>query len=247
MSGIGRRFTRIPWRSELSCSFLLFALLCGFGVALLDAFAFSWIGSTLKLGQMGCVLLSLLGECLELSTILLIVGVYPPGGMLCRKLGLRPLTWRDFRAVLIGVGALLPVSAVSTVIWQTMLESIGTVFQKKQELLVAVTNVPFPVLVGIGAFVIVLVPVCEEILFRRLLFGLLRSLGFWTALVGGAALFSAAHLFLLGAPSLFLMGIAFQLVYLWRRNLAASMLMHSLVNLLAILGTLLESQASFST
>lgn len=36
------------------------------------------------------------------------------------------------------------------------------------------------------------------------------------------------------------MGVAFQLVYLWRRNLAASMLMHAFVNLFAFVGTLLE-------
>lgn len=75
-----------------------------------------------------------------------------------------------------------------------------------------------PVLVGMGVCVIIVVPVCEEIFFRRLLFGLLRPLGAWAAVAGGAALFSAAHLFLLGAPSLFLMGPAFQLVYLWRRQ-----------------------------
>ena len=240
MTGIGRRFTRIPWRSELPWPLLLFALFGSFGAAMLGATVGAVIGGVLKLGQPAVMMLTMAGQCVELPALLLIAGVWPPPGRLCGKLGLRPPKWRDFRAALIGLAALLPVSSVAAALWQMLLESLDIDFQEKQDLLVAVADASLPVLVGMGVCVIIVVPVCEEIFFRRLLFGLLRPLGAWAAVAGGAALFSAAHLFLLGAPSLFLMGVAFQLVYLWRRNLAASMLMHAFVNLFAFVGTLLD-------
>lgn len=65
-----------------------------------------------------------------------------------------------------------------------------------------------------GAVVIILVPISEEVFFRRGLYGVLRPLGAWTALIVTSLLFSAVHFFLLGFPSLFLMGLVFQLVYL---------------------------------
>ena len=90
----------------------------------------------------------------------------------------------------------------------------------------------------LSVLVTVIVPVAEELLFRRILFAGLLPFGNNCAWIGTACVFSACHLFLAGAPGLFVIGLGFQWLYCRYKNLAASILAHGALNSCTILAVL---------
>jgi len=91
--------------------------------------------------------------------------------------------------------------------------------------------------------IIVLAPISEELIFRRFIFVFLAPrCGFLTAMVMTAGLFAAIHLSLYSLPALFLLGIAFQLIYLKFGSLYPAILMHSFNNAIAVTLLLLAPQ-----
>ena len=82
--------------------------------------------------------------------------------------------------------------------------------------------------VGLILVAVVGAPVVEEIFFRGLLYPCLKErFGFAHALWINAALFAAFHRHGASALPLFGLGMAFTLLYEWRGNLGASILMHA--------------------
>jgi membrane protease YdiL (CAAX protease family) len=75
-----------------------------------------------------------------------------------------------------------------------------------------------------------LVPLSEELVFRRCLYELLLKFGAPAAMVGTALIFSAAHGFLLGLPGLFFIGLVFQILCNTTRNLWCSIIAHAMLN-----------------
>jgi membrane protease YdiL (CAAX protease family) len=92
------------------------------------------------------------------------------------------------------------------------------------------------------AFVaVVMAPICEETLFRGfILQGLERGLrGPWPVLVS-AAFFAFVHVYPLVMPSVFVIGVLFALLFMWRRSLLASMTAHATVNLVVVMVALAQ-------
>ena len=91
-----------------------------------------------------------------------------------------------------------------------------------------------PLNLSLGLFlVVVAAPFAEEVFFRGFLYGSLRArLGVWPALLASSAIFGVFHLAggPILVPLLFLVGLAFALLYEWRRSLVASIAAHATFN-----------------
>lgn len=88
---------------------------------------------------------------------------------------------------------------------------------------------------AIAVFVVVAVvaPICEEIVYRGLLWGAIEQRwGRWVALVGTTLVFAVAHLEWTRAPLLLVIAIPIGLARLYGGNLTASILAHQVTNLL---------------
>ena len=87
-------------------------------------------------------------------------------------------------------------------------------------------NASLPYFLALLALAGVLIPIVEELMFRRLLFGLLRPIGTVAAMLATALIFAAAHGFLYGLPALLGLGLVFQWQYLHTGNLLTPMMTH---------------------
>ena len=104
-----------------------------------------------------------------------------------------------------------------------------------------VASAPFDrsILIAFLALAVGFAPFIEELLFRGILYGALRrSLSPLIAVPASAALFAIVHP-PLGAPAVFLLGIAAALAREWTGRLAAAMAAHTTYNALIALATLL--------
>lgn len=86
---------------------------------------------------------------------------------------------------------------------------------------------------------IVIAPVTEEIIFRRVIFSFLASK---SSRIGSVLLcsliFALIHVNLKNLPALFVLGIVFQFLMIWRKSLYPAIIMHMTNNLAAILMSL---------
>ena len=128
-------------------------------------------------------------------------------------------------AGLVGFAAALLVSAVQHLLGWSIQEQawLLELLRDRQTLL---TILPFVVLV---------MPLSEETLFRGYLFRfLLQRNGAWTAYIVSAACFSAVHLHLPGLPTYFIVGLLFAYVLRRTSTLIAPMMGHVTYNGLAL-------------
>ena len=90
-------------------------------------------------------------------------------------------------------------------------------------------------LLGLCFGIIFLAPITEELLFRRFIFGFLAPrCGFILAVVITSFLFAFIHFSIYSFPALFLLGVAFQLIYLKFGSLYPAMFMHAFNNAIAL-------------
>ena len=81
-------------------------------------------------------------------------------------------------------------------------------------------------------FIVLIVPIFEEIFFRKQILGLLlKKYSPAVSIVIGSALFACAHWRINDIGALFIWGLLFSLVYYKTKSLEASILLHSLTNL----------------
>jgi membrane protease YdiL (CAAX protease family) len=81
----------------------------------------------------------------------------------------------------------------------------------------------------------IVAPLVEELVFRGMLFQLLRRpLPLWGAVVLSAFVFAALHVIPVLLPTLFLFGVALALVFHYTRSLYCSTFLHALINTVAI-------------
>lgn len=240
MTRLATQLKRIPWRIGLPRPVLLLVLLGSLGMAAAGVFLVAFIAAFLFRSDLGASywMVTLVWNFFGLAALVAGVAVWPPQGKIFAKLGIRPLKWPDVWIAVAICAAVLLLGGAATAGWQALLDLTGIPYQEEQDLLKVIAGASPAVLVLLGFALMVTVPVAEEIFFRRLLFGLFRPLGVWTAILLTSFLFACAHFFLYGAPALFLMGIGFQFAYLLRRNLCTAILVHGLCNLCALAGTL---------
>ena len=156
----------------------------------------------------------------------------PVSAIPLRRVALADIKW----CALVIIPLLLTVGIV-TVGWTSLLELFHIPFMVKQPWLTVIKEYHGVQLVQLFFGLCVLPPVVEELLFRRLIYGELLRFGAVTAFVVTAVLFSVCHFFVAGIPGLFVLGVAFQLMFLKQKNLAAAMVLHGLVNSAAFLNT----------
>ena len=83
---------------------------------------------------------------------------------------------------------------------------------------------------------IVLIPIYEEIFFRRVIFGYLREkYNLIGAVIGQALVFGLAHGNIVQGIYTFILGIALALIYVYSESLVGSIIVHIIFNLLGIL------------
>jgi membrane protease YdiL (CAAX protease family) len=87
--------------------------------------------------------------------------------------------------------------------------------------------------VAVFALITIVAPICEEIVYRGLLWGALHQRwGRWVAFGVTTVVFSVAHLELTRTPLLLIVAIPIGLARLYTDNLGASILAHQVTNLL---------------
>ena len=180
---------------------------------------------------------------MTLPAVLVLLWGAPPVGHLADKLSLNAYAFHPLRQgkyLLAIYLAGLPL----TVLWVVQLQYLDISFSTVQPAAEMLRNAAGWDLVGALALILVIGPLAEEILFRRMLYDLFSRLtGPRIGLVLTAAGFSAMHFFLVGFPILFVCGLIFQLAYLRSGSLAVSMELHILYNLVGVSFMLLAGGA----
>ncbi len=171
-----------------------------------------------------------------IGVLLVGIGLFhvEPHGRLWEKLSIRNnLTGADWLLLLQTLVILLAVNAVLTTLWTGLLRYLGISCAMQQEVAQFIARAPWGMALWMVFSVTVLSPLFEEMLFRRLLYGLLLPLGEKTAFAGTALLFAGIHGFATGFPALLMMGLAFQYVYRRSGNFLLPCLLHASVNFIA--------------
>ncbi len=139
-------------------------------------------------------------------------------------------SWRGLRIGLVfGFGGLLvtiPASLVYTqIVGPDANSAVGKVFGGIRS--------SWPWAVAVFVIVVLVAPLCEEIVYRGLLWGALdRRWGRWVALVVTTLVFALAHVEFTRAPLLVVVAIPIALARLYSGGLLASVVAHQVTNLL---------------
>ena len=218
-----------PWRTDLRWSVCLVIILIGLFTGLLASVIYGVvsgdhaplsIGACFNIAAPGCAI-----GCLA--------AVAPRGG-LAAKLGIRRLTAVDGRAILAGLFAVYVFNIATLPAWGWLLRLLDIPFVEKQSLLEVCAGATVPEFIWLLLLVAVVIPVGEELFFRRLLFGALLPVGTVGAVLLSALLFGVAHWFIYGIWALTFFGAVLQLLYLRTGNLLTNILAHAVFNLISL-------------
>lgn len=154
------------------------------------------------------------------------------------KLGLKIPPRGTLRLLGLGLVVMYLFVAAFGFAWQQVLDILNIAYPKEQPMMSVLRDSRGLLRACLIFSVVFTTPILEELLFRRLLYGLFRPLGPIHALLLTAVIFAAAHLYLPGFPGLFIMGLAFQIVYLKSGSLLTPVLMHAAVNAIAVAAAL---------
>ena len=150
------------------------------------------------------------------------------------------LNFRECLKILCFTLGIILCSGIVNLIWKICLDFFAISYSKEQYLLTLAKTCSATEFLILSVLVTLIVPVAEELLFRRILFAGLLQFGNKTAWLTTAGVFAAVHLFLAGFPGLFVIGLGFQWLCCRYKNLAASILSHGLLNGFAVLAALLS-------
>ena len=217
-----------PWRVEVKWFLCLgvgaFGLLTGAAVSAVARIVFS--PSALALGA--CVHIS--------AQVAALIGLWclPPRGALADKLGIGKIGFAEVKTAFAGLGAIYLFELVALPVWGWLLRRLDIAYEEKQSLMELCAAADWRLFIWLLVLVGVVIPIGEELFFRRLLFGVLRPLGVVAALILTSMIFGALHGFLYGFPVLTVFGAVLQWLYLRTGNLATNILAHSIFNLVSL-------------
>ncbi|GAC1433428.1 MAG: hypothetical protein NVSMB65_07300 [Chloroflexota bacterium] len=164
-----------------------------------------------------------------------VVGRGTRGGW--RSLGLRRASFAAFALVLPAYLLTLFVSGAATSLEAALL--LHGHFSNPQTAILAADSSR-----TVGQFITLFVmvglvgPIVEELVFRGMLYQLLRSsLPLWAAIALSAGLFALIHGLAVLLPALFVFGVALALVFEYTRSLYPSIVLHMVINTVALLGS----------
>lgn len=235
-----------PWRIELSPAGQLVALLTGFlsGVAAVAAvaaaaFTAAFMASASS-GSFAALRSPLVSNAIlfivQLGVTLAALNALPPAGPLAEKIGCRKLKLADLKVIASGLVAIYLFHFAVSPLWGKALDALGVNYAESQSLMVICKNATVLRFIGLLALAGVLIPLTEELVFRRLLFGMLCPLGPHWALLLTSLVFSAMHFYLYGFWALWFLGLVFQYIYLKTGNLLASAVAHIVFNVISLAG-----------
>ena len=153
---------------------------------------------------------------------------------LAAKLGIGRVRFADVRLALGGLGAVYVFELATLPVWGWMLRRMDVEYSEKQSLLDLCAGADWRLFVWLLLLVGLAIPAAEELFFRRLLFGVFRPLGVFSALFLTAVIFGALHWFIYGMWVLTFFGVVLQWMYLRTGNLATNILAHSIFNLASL-------------
>lgn len=218
-----------PWRTYVPIPALCAALFAGLGcgTAVSIALRYSALGSDL-------IAFNALFYTAFLVVTLTALWIVPPRGDLAGKLGLRGFRKEDLPAVFSGLFAIYLFQLTVTPLWSGALRAFGVKYAESQNFVSLCRNAGAAEFSALVLLAGALIPLTEEVVFRRLLFGVLRPLGGLPALLLSSLVFSVLHFFLYGFWALWFLGGVLQLVYLVTGNLATAVAAHMLFNLITL-------------
>lgn len=185
-------------------------------------------GAQLRLGAAGIVVATVVPTVAAAGIALLVTWLRGNGPRI--DLGLQ------VRARDVGIGVALGaaglfLSAAAAAVWVSV---VGPDVSSALGDVLAGLRAPWPAALAIMVSVVVVAPVCEEILYRGLLWGALEKLGAgpWLAFGITTVVFAVAHFELLRAPLLVIIAIPIGFARLITGRLPASIVVHAFNNLL---------------
>ena len=156
------------------------------------------------------------------------------------EFGLQKIEFRDFCIIFAAYFGIILLGAAVAPLWEELLSFLNIECAKEQEIVELFRSAGKRDRVFILISTCIITPVVEEVLFRRIIydwfFRWTKNCG--TAVIVTSMLFSVVHFFILGIPGLFIMGVGFQLVYLFRQNLLTAIILHGVVNSVATMAQL---------
>ena len=158
-----------------------------------------------------------------------------PEDSLARKFGIKRPEKSAVKESLYLLAGLLPAIWAVTWHWKFTMQKLEIPFSEQQELL-QIVDFTDPAEVALLIMMsVIIIPVVEELIFRRILFGeISRTCGFNASGFITSGIFSAVHGYLAGAPGLFIGGIAFQWCNSRSGNLTSSIILHAMFNAVSL-------------
>ena len=224
--GLNRRIYMRSWQTELSVPAQVGGIIGGLLI--------TFYGGGLITRYWGMLAGLIVSSFAASFFILAVMFFHPPFGGFARKAGFRKIEKKNWKTILLGVALITALSPLLTFFWQQILEVLHIPFEQEQGLLQLVKGADRVTFCKLFLLTVAAVPLAEELMFRRCLYGLLLKIGAPAAFVGTAVIFAAAHGFLLGVPGLFFIGLVFQIVNNTTRNLWCSVICHALHNAVVI-------------
>jgi len=152
-----------------------------------------------------------------------------------RNLGLGLPTGKDFFTAAVMALLLLPAVGGVTALWGKLLDFLNITCTAEQSIALLIKKYSGLKLAQLLLCACVIIPLLEEVLFRRLIYGFLLRYGFVYAVSFTALLFSVVHFFVPGIPGFILLGAGFQFCFLRNKNLTAAVLTHIFINSAAVI------------
>lgn len=222
-----RRIYMRPWRTEISAPAQLGGIIGGLLI--------TFYGGGLITRYWGMLTGLIVSSFAASFFILAVMFCHPVTGReLARKAGFRKLEKKNWKPILLGLALITVVSPLLTLSWQQILESLHIPFEQEQGLVQLVKGADAETCCKLFLLTTVAVPLAEELIFRRCLYGLLLKISAPAAFVGTAVIFAAAHGFLLGVPGLCFIGFIFQILCNTTRNLWSAVICHACHNAIVI-------------
>lgn len=164
----------------------------------------------------------------DIITLLLIALIFLPSGYGIKdRMNIKKISRKGFFSIiLLGIGL-----SILLIFLTNILEYFIPSYQEVSEQLASSKNYLFDLII-----VIVLIPICEEILYRGIIFGYLRkNFDITIAILVQDLIFAIMHLNLVQSIYTFILGIVLALVYTDSDSILGNIIVHILFNLLGIL------------
>jgi membrane protease YdiL (CAAX protease family) len=185
------------------------------------------------------ILIICLPPQLAMLAAMLLIMRFTGEGSINDKLWLKNWNNQYFKVCFATVLVLVIVCVLVTVSFKALLQSFDIKFSEPAIIRLAL-SCDLSSFIVIAFSAVVVAPVVEEILFRRVIFGFIAARsGIIPALVLTSCMFAMIHDSGYQMPALFLLGAAFQLMFLRYHSLFPAMLLHCFNNLVAIIGIMI--------